>query len=512
MRKPLYLRTLLALVVVAGALPVFARATDTPSAVSAHAKLSELSQAFREVAKTVKPSVVHIAIKVKPSQASGPMMMDPGFDIEEWLEEFRREGRPPQMPRPQPQPQPEGDDLRRYDVPRVIGSGSGWVYSEQGYIVTNNHVIESASEVEVRFHDETSAKAEVVGTDPRTDIAVLRVKKKGLVAAKLSNEPTEQGDIVFAFGSPFHYAFSMSQGIISGKGRQVGLLGPDGYEDFIQTDAAINPGNSGGPLTDIHGRVIGMNTAIATRTGAYNGIGFAIPAPMLERVVQELIAHGQVRRGYLGAYIGDDPKMLKSFGVEKGVYIDDLIDGSPAADSGLKRGDVLLAIDGNKMEDANRLRSYIASKKPGHQAKLVVWRDGKRESLTLTLGELPTREAMAGRDDRDRPDKPDAEEKMQPLRKLGLEALKTLTDADVQRYQLPMKQGVLVTGVRPNSVADASGLTRGNIITHVGGKATPNVERLAELVNSADLEAGVRMTVYLGNGRTTYVFLSLEED
>ncbi|NJL31408.1 MAG: PDZ domain-containing protein, partial [Phycisphaerales bacterium] len=263
-----------------------------------------------------------------------------------------------------------------------MGSGSGWVYSADGHIITNNHVIEEADRIEVRFFNGESMDAVVVGTDPKTDVAVIKVDATKLHASTLATEPVEQGEIVFAFGAPFRFEFSMSQGIVSGQGRQLGILAErQGYENFIQTDAAINPGNSGGPLTNIYGQVVGMNTAIASRTGAFNGLGFAIPIDMVKKVVDELIATGTVQRGYLGIFIEElDPRMARTFGYDgKGVLVTNPIDGGPAAEAGVQRGDIITKVEGKPVSTPDELRNLVADLAPG---KRYDWRFiGKARSV-----------------------------------------------------------------------------------------------------------------------------------
>ncbi|MEX0742495.1 MAG: trypsin-like peptidase domain-containing protein, partial [Phycisphaeraceae bacterium] len=272
--------------------------------------LGDLSRAFRDVARVVEPSVVHISVsRQTPNQPQGGQRPE-GFEgLPETPEDLRRwffERRPdrPQPRQEEQQQQPPAPDYYRAPIP--FGNGSGWIHPDGQHIITNNHVIREADQIEVKFHDRTTARAEVVGRDEQTDIAVLKlVQEKDLHPSEIAEEPVDRGDIVFAFGSPFGFEFSMSQGIVSGKGRQIGILGSMGYENFIQTDAAINQGNSGGPLTNYHGQVVGMNTAIATETGGNMGIGFAIPADMIVGIVDQIIGSGSVTRGYLGVWIRD---------------------------------------------------------------------------------------------------------------------------------------------------------------------------------------------------------------
>ena len=450
------------------------------------AKLSELNESFKAISRHVEPSVVHVSVKRRIASIQGRPGVPP--EMEEF---FKRFGDPRFR---ENQPGEEGEDFREYDAPRTVGSGSGWVYDDQGHIVTNYHVVSEADVIEVKFFDESTREAKVVGVDPNTDIAVLKIKDDHLHPATLAEKSPDQGELVFAFGSPFSFDFSMSQGIVSGNGRQLGILGRAGYENFIQTDAAINPGNSGGPLTNIYGQVVGMNTAIATRTGGYQGIGFAIPVDMLRKIIPQLIDDGRVARGYLGVMISDDPKLLKTFGLDQGIVVDNVMEDSPADKAGLKRGDVIVEIDGKTMRDTSHLRSTIADFGPDAVVKLVVVRDGKRKKIDVTLSELPADLAMgnaAPRIDRGDDEPTDAE----VLRKLGIERVQTMTKELARQAGLPYEDGVLIVKVRPGSVAATEGLTRSMLIRSVQGKSVDGVEGLVKALADRDLTQGVRLSV-----------------
>ena len=291
-------------------------------------------------------------------------------------------------------------------------SGSGWIWDGAGHVVTNAHVVDGAREVEVQLHDGSLHPASIVGLDPRTDVAVLRIEAPGLLPARRSADLPAQGDLVFAFGSPFEFRFSMSSGIVSGLGRSAGLAEVE-YESFIQVDAAINPGNSGGPLTDIRGQVIGMNTAIATGRGAtagggqFAGIGLAIPMAIVENVVGQLIDHGAVSRGFLGVQVVDARRMraggprgaafdaVRSNFPGDAAVIAAVARGGPAEAAGLRAGDVILAVGGRRIEVADEVLSEIGSRRPGSDLALEVWRagdaadapgEGTRVPVTVRLG------------------------------------------------------------------------------------------------------------------------------
>jgi len=283
--------------------------------------------------------------------------------------------------------------------------GSGWVYDDDGHIVTNNHVVANASDISVQFSDGRVRDGRVVSFDPSTDIAVIRVNDSAdliFPARRATGDSVHQGETVFAFGSPFGYKFSMSQGIVSGLGRHaVAGRGSDRYTNFIQTDAAVNPGNSGGPLVDVKGRVVGMNTAIITDesrtesgarnvTGVSGGIGFAIPLQTIESVVDQLIERGEVRKGYLGVRLMNPTQLNRQALLElgydgQGVVIGGIQQGTPAAESGLSARDVITHIDGEETPNMSVLRSVIGHRPPGEEVTLTVWRDGEMIEINVTL-------------------------------------------------------------------------------------------------------------------------------
>ncbi len=460
--------------------------------------LAELSNAFRKVAEVVEPSVVHIEVKARESAARGAGRSSPSDLFERFFGPNA-----PQMPEPEA-PAPDGQDFDRYNPLRPYGNGSGWVYDDQGHIITNNHVVRKpggaiADEILVRFHDGSERTAKVVKTDPRTDIAVIKIEGGNVHPATIAREPIEQGDIVFAFGSPFRFEFSMSQGIVSGKGRRLGIIrGGGGYEDFIQTDAAINPGNSGGPLTNIYGQVIGMNTAIATATGTYNGLGFAIPVEMVRSIADQIIRDGRVSRGYLGIFIKDlDPKMAETFGFTgKGVLVEDPIADGPAADAGLQRGDIITRIDDRAVTSADELRNRVANEKPGSTLRVELFREGKLITTEVKIGELPDEPMAAGRSMPRSPDGDATAQAMELLQKLGIQGAKGLDAREIEQLKLPSgTAGVRVLSVRPGSVAQGQDIARDTIITDVMNVKVDSVNALVAELEKHDLARGVRLSV-----------------
>jgi len=463
----------------------------------------QLSQAFKHVAEIVQPSVVHISTSTLPPAARADR------ELRDWF--FGPDNRPaPNGSRG------GGEDFHRYDQPQAIGNGSGWVYDTGGHIVTNNHVVRIggdpegpiADQIVVRFVDGSKYEATVVGTDPSTDIAVLKIDADRLHVPTVAAKPVEQGEIVFAFGSPFQFDFSMSQGIVSGSGRQLGVTGRrdragrlnPGYERFIQTDAAINPGNSGGPLVNLLGEVVGMNTAIVSppsdpdsaarpRHGYFTGVGFAIPAPMIRDVVERLITDGEVRRGYLGVVIEDiDDGLAESYGYEgDGVHISQAVAGRPAHDAGLRAGDILTHLDGRKVVSADDLRYRIGRTAPGTEVELKVWRRGETLTVAVTLDDLGDsgNDWSAGRPEAEPMDARSRAELS--FRKLGVMGLRSLA-VDPSDDGDAALRGVQVTQVRPGSRAEAAGIGRGMLITAVQGEPVRNTDELFDAIASADTE------------------------
>ncbi len=475
-------------------------------------RLAELSDSFRKVSRLASPSVVQVDVEVRPQVRRQQLIPDLS---EEELEELRRRFGPllDRHPELQPffrgrrPPQQERPDYERYNVPLPIGNASGWIYDEEGHVITSHHVVFQAEEITVTLHDETEVEAELVGTDPPTDVAVLRIDARNLTPATIAEQPVEQGDIVLAIGSPFRYAFSVSQGIVSATERQVGILGPHGYEDFIQTDAAINPGNSGGPLINAQGGVVGMATAIASPGGAFAGLGFATPVGVANEVAEALIRDGIVKRGYLGAVISDDQELLATFGAESGVLIEDLVEDGPADQAGLEPGDVIAAIDDDVVEDTATLRTRIAEGEPGQTLPMTVLREEEWGEVEVTLGQQPVE---PGEPEMPEPPEPEEGVEAEPLAKLGFQRLATLTPEIAREYDLDRSRGILVLGVRQFSAAALAGLQQGHILIQVEGQEVTDVDGLHEAVQAHDPEEGVRMRVQVPGGPARFVLLALE--
>jgi serine protease Do len=433
---------LVGLVVTAAAVPN--AETDRVDHSAAIAGARDLSQAFTAVTKKVAAAVVYVDVeKVIPAGNSQSQMegFPPGFD-EEQLRRFF------------------GDRLPQFQMPqqprRSQGQGSGFIISQDGYILTNNHVVGDADRMTVTLADGREFNAELVGADARSDVAVIKVDADDLPTLAMGDsEAVEVGEMVLAVGSPFGLAGTVTSGIVSATGRS--SMGIADYENFIQTDAAINPGNSGGPLVNLQGQAIGINTAIASRTGGYMGIGFAIPINMARSICEQLIESGSVTRGYVGVTIQELTKDLAaSFGIEgtDGVLIGDVQADSPAAEAGLQAGDVIVEFDGQQVTDMAPFRNLVAQTSPGNKVQLQVIRDGQRKSLTITIGALPDSPA-------ERAAKASDEVESQGFTVRPL-------DADLaERLGLDEQQGVVVASVEPGSAAARAGLEAGMLIEQV---------------------------------------------
>jgi len=419
--------------------------------------LGDFANGFSSVLKPVLPAVVNIhSSKVVKPQNGGEM---PFFNDPFFQQFFGNQFGQQQQMRPE----------------REQSLGSGVIVTSDGTILTNNHVIDGASDIEVQLADKRSFKAKLVGTDPRTDVAVLKIDATGLPTLPIGDSSKlHVGDVVFAVGDPFGVGETATMGIVSATGRSG--LGIENYEDFIQTDAAINPGNSGGAMVDLHGDLIGINTAIATGGGEGNiGIGFAIPIDMARSVADQLVAHGKVVRGYLGLYPQDvTPEIAKQFGLSGpgGALVSEVSPDSPASKAGLKRGDVILKLNGEPVNSANDLRLRVSQTAPGTDVKLQISRDGKTQDVTVDLGEFPEKEANAAAGESNGG---------------GLQGVNVqdLTPDLAQQLNLPAGiHGVVVSDVDPASPASAD-LQRGDVIQEVNHKPIANVEQYKQAVAAA---------------------------
>jgi serine protease Do len=452
------------------------KATPTIANEATPVNLGNFVNGFSSVLKPALPAVVNIrtskVVKAHGRDSLAPLFNDPMF----------RQFFGDQFGQLNPQPQ------------REQSLGSGVIITTDGTIITNNHVIDGATDIKVSLSDRREFKAHLVGTDPQTDVAVLKIDATGLPTLPLGNSTALQvGDLIFAIGDPFGIGETATMGIVSATGR--GGLGIENYENFIQTDAAINPGNSGGAMIDLHGNLVGINTAILSGgSGGNQGIGFAIPISMVRNVMDQIESHGKVVRGYIGVHIQDvTPDIAKQFGLNQtgGVLIGDVSPDTPGAKAGLKRGDIIEALNGQPMVDANQLRLNIAQTPPGTSVKLTIWRDGKTLEKTLTLGELPETAEKSSQ----------GEESGGALE--GVE-VQDLTPEIAQELNLPTgTHGVVITSVDPSSVAASQGLSRGDVIQEVNHKPVTNVDEYRHALAGAEKQS-VLLLVNHG-GVTRYI-------
>jgi len=370
--------------------------------------------------------------------------------------------------------------------------GSGFILDKEGYIITNNHVVENADEITVRLSDEHEFAAEIVGTDPKTDLALIKINPEDdiLHPVKLG-ESTEVrvGDWVMAIGNPFGYGHTVTAGIVSAKERVIGA-GP--YDNFLQTDAAINPGNSGGPLFDMNGRVVGINTAIVA---GGTGIGFAIPVNMAKEIVTQLKDKGKVTRGWLGVMIQEvTSDLARNFNLDEaaGALVSDVVEDGPADDAGIERGDIIIEFDGEKVGKMNQLPRLVAERMPGEKVKLVVLRKGDKETVTVKLGELKD-DLLAG--------------KARVEEDLGL-TVQEITPELSKHLNLDVNEGLVVSGVDPGGAAAAAGMRRGDIIVEVNQEEVRDMDAYRDALKESKGKESVLYLVKRGQG-TLYVAVPL---
>ncbi len=405
------------------AVPGISNAQGKPPSTESTRFLGRLSDALAEVAEAARPAIVNISTTTTVTMNEDPfgnMFNDPFF------RHFFGG------------PFDHGQGQRKY---KSSALGSGVIISRDGYILTNNHVVKGADEIKVKLYDKREFTGKVVGTDPRTDLAVVKINAKDLPVIKIGDSgKLKTGDIVLAIGNPFGLNQTITMGIVSAVGRS--NIGLADLEDFIQTDAAINPGNSGGALVNSSGELVGINTAIYSTSGGYMGIGFAIPSNMAKSVMESIIKHGKVIRGWLGVSIQDlTDELAKSLGFKQtsGALVSGVNPGSPADKGGLKRGDLITAMNGRTIDDATSLRNRVASTSPGTKITLTVLRNGKHQDLTVTLGEYHAKQEIA---------------KTTYDNMLKGVTVEELTPSERDKLNLPESlTGVVVTVIAPDSPA-----------------------------------------------------------
>jgi serine protease Do len=461
------------------------RADETAEAMS-HA--TALSKAFRHAAEVATPSVVVVRseAKAKPApQGRGPQRGDNPFKGTPF-EEFFRDGLP------------EGFEFGpRGGMPPRSGVGSGVIVDATGIVLTNNHVVEGADEVTVELADGREFKAKEITTDPDSDLAVVKLADaKDLPTARLGDsDKLDTGDWVIAIGNPFELETTVSAGIISGKGRELGSIR---RAKFLQTDAAINPGNSGGPLVNLQGEVVGINTAIASNSGGYQGIGFAIPINLAKWVSQQLIAKGAVERGYLGVSIGPlEKSMATKLGVgdRKGVLVTEVMPGTPAADAGVQELDVIVAFDGQPVDGPRTLQEVVERSTIGQQHKLAVLRDGKTLTLPISVKTLPGKLARGG-EPGGRRSMPSGKESYYS-EAFGLGVMEKSAVAE-DAYE--GVEGVVVDRVDPEGIAAEAGLGPGVLVRKVGRTPVASIDEFATALEKESPEEGVVLQVRTPRG------------
>jgi serine protease Do len=469
-----------------GATPEGVPTPTIPAAAAEQGKdvVHQLNNAFAKVFEIVAPSVVIIEVSKKADTETSA------------FEDLFFQG-PPDENNPRRTPR---------SFQPIQSEGSGFIVRPDGYILTNFHVVEAADKIEVKLKDGREFQAKVVGTDEKTDIAVIRIEAKDLPAAQLGDsDGVRVGQFAFAIGAPFKLDYTFTYGVISGKGRNK-LLATSGYSisDYLQTDASINPGNSGGPLCDIDGKVIGMNTLI---NGINRGLGFAIPINMAKDIGGELIAGRKITRPWLGIRIetlGDDPQIRDLFkGIEKGVVVRTIEADAPAYKSDLRPFDVITQVDANPVTTDSQLQHEILRKKIGQKVELTVWRKGETLKVPVTTGELPNEISRASNE----PARP-PQQKQQEAGKFGLQ-VQELTKEMAQRLKLGVQKGVIVTDVTDNSLAAQQGIEREDVITEVDGKPVTDLKSFREALNKSDPKRGVLL--YLDRkGSKTFAVLKAE--
>ncbi len=445
--------------------------------------LDKSSKAFVNVVKQAKPAVVNIKVEKtttnSPHQGLGPedMFNNPFF------EQFFG----PQSRRQQPQ---------EY---KQQGQGSGFIISKDGFILTNNHVVDGADSIKVTLADNRDFDAKVIGTDPQTDVALIKISDpQNLPVLPLGDSSNlEAGEWVIAIGNPFGLSQTVTVGVVSATGRS--SVGISEYENFIQTDAAINPGNSGGPLINGRGEAVGINTALFSRTGGYMGIGFAIPINMVKSVEGQLQKQGKVTRGWLGVAIQNVTKELaESFGLKQsgGILISEVQKDSPASAAGLQQGDIILRLDGVELNDVSDLRNRVAMLQPKTKALLDIMRDGRDKKIQVSIGEQPSDFSKGGQG-------PGSDGS---LEQYGL-SLQELTPELARKFEYGIQSGLIISDVAKGSAAETAGLKPGQLVEEVNRQQVSSMKDLDAVLQQSKSDSKVLLRVRVGN-YSTYVVLT----
>jgi serine protease Do len=437
----------------------------------------ETGRAFSDIVRSVSPAVVNISTTKTVRRDSGSFFDDPFFDF---LSPFR--------------------DFKTPRKWKEQSLGSGVIVSDDGYILTNNHVVEHADEVMVTLSDNRSFRAKIIGTDPKTDMAVIKINSRGLPAVRWGNSDKLQvGEFVLAIGSPYGLNNTVTMGIISAVGRaNVGIAD---YEDFIQTDAAINPGNSGGPLVNIRGEMIGINTAIFSRSGGYQGIGFAVPSNMAHLVMKQLEKTGRVTRGWLGVTIQElTAELSAKFGADStnGALVGDVLKGGPAEKAGIRRGDIIVEYDGKRVRDVGTLRNMVAESSVGVTVPVTIMRAGKEYRLKVRIAELPAEVVKAA------PAESGGDSLGEGLP--GLSVVELTREIGKQLGIGRGERGVVVVKVEAGSSSEEAGIRKGDVIQEIDRKRIAGVGEYNRIVSALSPDETVLLFVNRG-GKKFYVAL-----
>jgi len=459
------------------------------------AVLRQMGNAFASVAEKASPGVVGIVAKRKVSPPSARLDQAPSdepFDPsrEDFFEFFFR-----RTPRERT---PERQYTQR-------AQASGFIISEEGHILTNNHVVGGADQVMVDLGEGRTLEAKIIGTDPESDVAVIKIDADNLKPVVLGDsEALKVGEWVVAIGSPMGLSHTVTAGIVSAKGRSG--LNIATYENFIQTDAAINVGNSGGPLVNLDGKVVGINTAILGPGGGNIGIGFAIPINTARDVANQLMKTGAVERGYLGVFPQDlTPELAEAMDLKdaKGVVITQISKGGPAAEAGMERDDVVLEFGGSSIDSASQFRDLVAARKPEEKVEMVVLRDGERKTLTMKMGKRPSAEELRNQQEPQR-------RPLEQSQRLGL-TVQDLTPELAEQYRLKDQTGVIITRVAPGSEAAEKGLRAGYVVREVNRRPVNNVQEFRDAVAAASSKGRALLLITDGQA-SQYVVLKVPQD
>jgi serine protease Do len=457
--------------------------------------LRQSSKAFASIARSVSPSVVFIQVESTKRYSSYhqyPMPFDDQWPFgSDFLKRFFGDNfgdnKKSQTPRKQP---------------KIVGQGSGFIFkskerlfADKSYILTNNHVVENSEKIKIILQDRREFEARIVGTDPKSDVAILEIKTGKLPTLNLGDSSKlEVGEWVVAIGNPFGLNHTLTVGVVSATGRN--SLGINDYEDFIQTDAAINPGNSGGPLVNIDGDVVGINTAIFSKSGGYMGIGFAIPINLANDIAQQLMKHGEVTRGYLGILIQElSPELAKSFDLEKneGILVAQVMDDSPAAQAGIKQGDIIISFRDKPISSVASFRNLVALTSPYSEVLLKIVRNGKQVKVTVTINKLTQEKEQTLSHD-------------QQSEELGL-TIQNITPNLAEKFGVKSGRGVLITEVKTGSVADMANIKVGSVILQVNRVNIKNTNDFNSEVKQSSKDKSVLLLIKTDN-RQHYIVLN----